>query len=206
MFAADLAAVPFLADQPGSGASLCRLLAPDLGRCIGGSATDCNLCAPAAQHGNLSRQGSGCCRCRCSLLGCRPSPPAAVAAVVVVSASGVRCRGLLPVPARPGGRGKFLRRASPSFLGRARVGCLPWLGCGPTPGCYFPRPRSFLQHTGAGASPGNTGNNPPETPPRKTSTLKPAQTRPASAACPVCGWLRAKSIFRVPNHTSTEPN
>src|ERR1039458_4545935 len=88
-------------------------------------------------------------RCRCSVRGCRPSPLAAVVAVVVVAGSWwlVPCatyrlprsfagrfrrqrRGLLPVPARPGGLGKFLRRASPSFLGRARVGCLPWRGRG----------------------------------------------------------------------------
>src|ERR1017187_10028271 len=71
---AGLGDCPVSGRQLGTRASLCRLLAPDLGRCIGGSAKDCNLCAPAAQHGNLSRQGSGCCRCRCSLLGCRPSP------------------------------------------------------------------------------------------------------------------------------------
>jgi hypothetical protein len=69
-----LGGCPVSGRQPGSRARLCRPVAPDLGRCIGGSATDCNLCAPAAQHETPSRQGSGCCRCRCSLLGCRPSP------------------------------------------------------------------------------------------------------------------------------------
>ena len=61
---------------------------------------------------------------------------------------GARCRSLLPVPARPGGLGKFLRRASPSFLGRARVGCLPWRGCGAAEHHHL----LFRQHTGAGAA------------------------------------------------------
>src|ERR1035437_6637428 len=47
-------------------------------------------------------------------------------------------RGLLLPPALPGGRGKFLRRASPSFW--AVRGWLPrlWLGCGGPPGGCFP--------------------------------------------------------------------
>ena len=109
-------------------------------------------------------------RCRCSVRGCRPSPLAAVVAVVVVAGSWwlVPCatyrlprsfagrfrrqrRGLLPVPARPGGLGKFLRRASPSFWA-VRGWLPPWPGCGGLPGCYFPRPRSILRHTGAGAA------------------------------------------------------
>ena len=78
MFAADLAAVPFLADnleaEPVCVARCRRIWFAE----SAAPPTDCNLCAPAAQHGNLSRQGSGCCRCRCSLLDCLPSPPAAL--------------------------------------------------------------------------------------------------------------------------------
>src|ERR1035437_2729204 len=46
-------------------------------------------------------------------------------------------RWLLLLPALPGGRGKFLRRASPSWAG-APVGCHRWLGCGGPPGGCFP--------------------------------------------------------------------
>src|ERR1017187_513815 len=61
------------------------------------------------------------------------------------------------------------------------AGWLPrlWPGCGAPPGCRFPRSRSILQHTGQGASPGNTGNEPPAASPRKESTLEtPADPLP----------------------------
>ena len=84
MFAADLAAVPFLADnleaEPVCVAQWHLIW-------LAASAAPSTDCAPAAQHETPSRQGSGCCRCRCSHRGCRPSPLAALAAVVVVSAS-----------------------------------------------------------------------------------------------------------------------
>src|ERR1035441_2587685 len=96
---------------------------------LAASAAPSTDCPPAAQHETPSRQGSLCCRCRCSLRGCRPSRLAAVGAVVLVPVpcttyrlprSFAGCfrrwrRGLLLVPVLPGGRGKFLRRAWPSF-------------------------------------------------------------------------------------------
>src|ERR1035437_8073779 len=62
---------------------------------------------------------------------------------------GARCRGLLLVPVLPGGRGKFLRRASPSW---AVCGWLPrWPGCGLAvvvhQAAVSPRSRSTLQHS-----------------------------------------------------------
>src|ERR1039458_8112332 len=138
-------------------------------------------------------------RCRCSVRGCRPSPLAAVVAVVVVAGSWwlVPCvtyrlprsfvgrfrrqrRVLLLVPARPGGLGKFLRRASPSFLGRARVGCLPWLARGVAVFHHllFPAlPLNSPAHRSR-TSPGNTGNEPPAASPKKEKHPgNPVQTR-----------------------------
>src|ERR1035437_4919148 len=70
---------------------------------------------------------------------------------------GARSRGLLPVPARPGGLGKFLRRSSPSFLGRCAGGLPRGVAvtrCGAAV--------QLLRHIGASEPPGNTGNNSPE--------------------------------------------
>ena len=57
-----------------------------------------------------------------------------------------RRRVLLLLPALPGGLGKFLLRALPSWAG-APVGCPRWLGCGGPRACCFLRSRSILQHT-----------------------------------------------------------
>src|ERR1035437_5688121 len=66
--------------------SLCRLLAPDLGRCIGGSVN--RLCSGGSTRNTLpARVPLLSVPPRCSLRGCRPSPPAAVAAVAVGAAS-----------------------------------------------------------------------------------------------------------------------
>ena len=90
-----------------------------------------------------------------------------------------------------------------AVLGRC-AGWLPrlWLGCGGLPGCRFPRSRSILQHTGAGASPSNTSNKlsqPPReetnpgTPyrpvaavaaPRRESRVVPAAVPPGGRVCP----------------------
>src|ERR1035437_5822353 len=72
---------------------------------LAASAAPSTDCPPAAQHETPSRQGSLCCRCRCSLRGCPPSPLAAVAAVVVVSSPvrrGPHRWGLLLFPVLPG--------------------------------------------------------------------------------------------------------
>src|ERR1035441_602155 len=67
-----------------------------------------------------------CCGLRPVPSCCPPSPPGGHGG----GGPGVQCRGarcrrvLLLVPALPAGRGKFLRRASPSWAG-APVGCLP---------------------------------------------------------------------------------
>jgi len=76
---------------------------------------------------------------------------------------GARCRGLLPVPARPGGLGKFLRRASPSFWAVRALAASPWLGGGATTGLLFPalRPTSPA-HGGRSKPPDNTGNKLPQ--------------------------------------------
>jgi hypothetical protein len=65
-----------------------------------------------------------------------------------------------------------------AVLGRC-AGWLPrlWLGCGGLPGCRFPRSRSILQHTGAGASPSNTSNKLSQPPPRRDQPWNPVQTR-----------------------------
>src|ERR1035437_4389575 len=47
---------------------------------LAASAAPSTDCPPAAQHETPSRQGSLCCRCRCSLRGCPPSPLAALLA------------------------------------------------------------------------------------------------------------------------------
>src|ERR1019366_3659044 len=74
--------------QPGSGARLCRPVAPHLARCIGGSVN--RLCSGGSTRNILPA--------RVPLLsvpppgsprGCRPSPLATVVAVVLVSGSGV---------------------------------------------------------------------------------------------------------------------
>src|ERR1019366_5790321 len=136
-------------------------------------------------------------RCRCSVRGCRPSPLAAVVAVVVVAGSWwlVPCatyrlprsfagrfrrqrRGLLLVPARPGGLGKFLRRASPSFLGRARVGC---------PGCGLAvvlhrvavsrAPAQFSNTQDKEPAPATPATSLPQPPPEKKAPWKLRQNR-----------------------------
>ena len=60
-------------------------------------------------------------------------------------------------------------------------GCLPWRGfpcCGAPPGCCFPRPRSILQHTGAGDSPSTTWQQALTASPQKEKLpWKPRQTR-----------------------------
>src|ERR1019366_1016848 len=74
--------------QPGSGARLCRPVAPHLARCIGGSVN--RLCSGGSTRKTLPARGPLLSvPPRCSLRGCPPPPPPALAAVVVVSASGV---------------------------------------------------------------------------------------------------------------------
>ena len=105
---------------------------------------------------------------------------------------GARCRGFLPVPARPGGLGKFLRRASPSFLGRARVGCLPWRGCGAAEHHHL----LFRQHTGAGAASKQHRQQTPAASPTKKSTLEaPADLL---AALPVLRRESPVAVVAVP--------
>src|ERR1017187_513813 len=190
---AGLGDCPVSGRQLGTRASLCRLLAPDLGRCIGGSATDCNLCAPAAQHGNLSRQGSGCCRCRCSLLGCRPSPrqPSWRGPDGWCRAARTACRaGSSGAFAASGGVSCLFRRGQeawgsfcagprrPSWAVRGLAApAVAWLWC--STGLPFPAlPLNSPAHRSR-TSPGNTGNEPPAASPRKESTLEtPADPLP----------------------------
>src|ERR1019366_2299646 len=155
-------------------------------------------------------------RCRCSVRGCRPSPLAAVVAVVVVAGSWwlVPCatyrlprsfagrfrrqrRGLLLVPARPGGLGKFLRRASPSFLGRARVGC---------PGCGLAvvlhrvavsrAPAQFSNTQDKEPAPATPATSLPQPPPEKKAPWKPRQTRCRRCPCRAGsrGWFSWRSL------------
>jgi hypothetical protein len=102
-------------------------------------------------------------------------------------------RGLLLVPARPGSLGKFLRRASPSFLGRARVGCP---GCGLAVvlhGAAVSRAApQFSSTQKQEPPPGDTGNNPSDTPPQERHPGNPVQSccRRCRAAPGVAGSSR----------------
>src|SRR5450756_2286625 len=73
---------------------------------------------------------------------------------------GARCRRRPPLlPALPGGPGKLPRgpRRPP---GHARVGYLPWLGCGVAEHHHL----LFLQHTGAGPAPATPATSLPQPP------------------------------------------
>src|ERR1019366_8383137 len=93
-------------------------------------------------------------------------------------------RGLLLVPARPGSLGKFLRRASPSFLGRARVGC---------PGCGLAvvlhrvavsrAPAQFSNTQDKEPAPATPATSLPQPPPEKKAPWKPRQTRCRRCPC-----------------------
>src|ERR1017187_1656821 len=69
----------------------------------------------------------------------------------------------------------------------------PWLGCCAPPGCRFSRPRSILQHTGAGASPGNTRNKLLQPPPKTLETPH----RPVAAVAAPC---RKSRVVLVAGH------
>src|ERR1035437_8307004 len=136
-------------------------------------------------------------QCRCSLRGCRPSPPAAVAAVVVVS-SPVR-RG--PPPARlPGSR--WQQHGLPTFSG-ADGRTLPWLSASRSCPCSGGCPRVAWRSTttccfsstgGQEQPPGNTGNNPPQPPPQRKAPWKPRQT--CWRRCPCCAGSRRWRSWR----------
>src|ERR1035437_6630281 len=80
---------------------------------------------------------------------------------------GARCRGLLLPPALPGGRGKFLRRASPSFWA-----VRGWLPLGFSCGAAEHHHLLFRQHTGAGAASKQHRQQTPAASPTKKSTLE----------------------------------
>src|ERR1035437_432697 len=146
-FAADLATVPFpvnnLEAEPVCAAHWHRILR----RCIGGSAN--RLCSGGSTRNTLpARVPLLSVPPPCSLRGCRPSPPAAVAAVALVSASGVLGVGVSYLFRRgQEAWGSFCAgpRRPP---GHARVGYLPWRGCGAAEHHHL----LFRQHTGAGAA------------------------------------------------------
>ena len=98
---------------------------------------------------------------------------------------GARCRRrvLLLLPALPGGRRNFLRRASRAWAS-APVGCHRWPGSGGLPGCYFPRPRSILQHTREGAAARQHRQQAPATSPRRKAPWKPRADPVAAVAAP----------------------
>jgi hypothetical protein len=123
-----------------------------------------------------------------------------------------------------------------ALLGRSRLAAPPWLGSGGPPGGCFPALPLNSPALRAGASRQQHWQQPSAASPKRKAPWKPWQTgcrhcpcrrslvllvavaasdrayrdgrqhRTASAACPVGGRLRAKSIFRVPNHTSTGRN
>src|ERR1019366_8880804 len=131
-------------------------------------------------------------RCRCSVRGYRPSPLAAVVAVVVVAGSWwlVPCatyrrwrRDLQLLSARPEGPGGVFcagprRPSGPCAGGGPRGLAMAWLWC--STGLLFPGlPPHSPAHGGRSKPPANTGNKLPQPLPRKKSTLEtPADPLP----------------------------
>src|ERR1035441_6405252 len=108
---------------------------------------------------------------------------------------GARCRGFLLVPAMPGGRGKFLRRDSPSsWAVRGRLPPVAWLSllwCStrllfPTPPLNSPAHRSRRQPQHHLATSSHSLS-----PERKTTLETPADPLPPlPGAQQSCGWFQ----------------
>jgi hypothetical protein len=126
----------------------------------------------------LSWRGPGG-SCRVPRTACRTVSPGAFAA-----GGGVSCSFF---PAQPGGQRSFC--AEPRLLCCAVRRWLPpvawlWRGCCAPPRCCFPRTRSILHHTGAGAAARQHRQQAPAVSPKKKShTGNPVQTRCRRCPC-----------------------
>src|ERR1035437_1281942 len=136
-----------------------------------------------------------CCRCRCGSAcssvrwRCRGLPPVPVLSPCLPSVApgsrgrrgrgvgfrGARCRRRPPLlPALPGGRGKFSAPGLAVLLGRALVTASRGLAVAVYRAAISRAPAPLLQHTEQEPPPGDTGNNPSDTPPKKGTLEAPA--------------------------------